>query len=175
MRVDRRLHAGALPCALAVQPLPRSSGWRCSPAALCQQRPRCAPLVKAVDLADVSMGPMLPGLLTATTALSNALWRRASRQSFVQEVCRAFNCGSQEELQVGTLRPGKARRGSGEAKEKAKTACMLCSVWAAVRVMAACVTQQAAKQLWTAHYGPQPQQHNPLNPRTLTAPMWHPA
>ncbi|KIY97007.1 hypothetical protein MNEG_10957 [Monoraphidium neglectum] len=45
------------------------------------------------------MGPMLPGLLTATTALSNALWRRASRQSFVQEVCRAFNCGSQEELQ----------------------------------------------------------------------------
>jgi hypothetical protein len=42
---------------------------------------------------------MLPGLLTATTALSNALWRRASRQGFVQEVCRTFNVGSTEELQ----------------------------------------------------------------------------
>ncbi|KAI8463206.1 MAG: hypothetical protein J3K34DRAFT_496264 [Monoraphidium minutum] len=42
---------------------------------------------------------MLPGLLTATTALSNALWRRASRQTFAQEVCRKFNVGSPEELQ----------------------------------------------------------------------------
>jgi hypothetical protein len=43
---------------------------------------------------------MLPGLLTATTAVSNALWRRASRQGFAQEVCAALNVGSTDELQV---------------------------------------------------------------------------
>lgn len=61
--------------------------------------------VSATELPDIlGTGPMLPGLLTATTALSNALWRRAARQSFLQEVCRAFNVASPEELQVRAAR-----------------------------------------------------------------------
>jgi hypothetical protein len=73
--------------------------------------------VRATDLTELlaRTGPMLPGLLTATTAVSNALWRRASRQGLAQELCRAFNVGSTEELQV---RRGRGRGAGGPMRRR---------------------------------------------------------
>ena len=47
---------------------------------------------------------MIPGLVAASTAVGNALWARAARQAFVREVCRAFNVGDPDELQVCVMR-----------------------------------------------------------------------
>jgi len=102
MRVAAHTHAQRLACPLSITVDRRGSrpleSTRCVQR---RQRLRRGPApARATDLSDPAM---LPGLLTAMTALSNALWRRASRQGFVQEVCRVFNVASTEELQVRVL------------------------------------------------------------------------
>lgn len=53
---------------------------------------------------ELGAAAMIPSLVAASTAVGNALWARAARQAFVREVCRAFNVGDPEELQVCVMR-----------------------------------------------------------------------